>query len=187
MRIVVDRFTRREYDLLPEGFPAQLIAGQLVRDAAPTYGHQRIEMQVLDLLRGITGVHRAVAAPTDVGIDDWNVFQPDVVVLREIPEDDVRDVGIPLLAVEVLSPTTARRDRGTKRRRMIDAGVAEVWIVDPVERVVEVHDAGGVRSARGEDVLRSNALPGFEVVPARLFERPRRLDGGGPISAPRSP
>jgi Uma2 family endonuclease len=172
VNVVDTRFTRRDYDLLPEGFPAQLVAGELVKQPAPTYGHQQLALTMLRGLAEIVGWRRVSIAPTDVGIDEWNVFQPDVVALRKPPDDHVRDVGIPLLAVEVLSPSTARRDRLTKRRRMIEAGVAEVWLVDPDAGSVEVHDASGARVARGEEVLRSRAVRGFEVVPARLFGPP---------------
>ena len=40
------------------------------------------------------------------------------------------DYGIPLLIVEVISPSTARNDRGRKRRRYQRSGVAQYWIVD---------------------------------------------------------
>jgi Uma2 family endonuclease len=112
---------------------------------------------------------RASFSPVDVPIDDWNVFQPDVVVLREALPDDATDVGIPLLAVEVLSPSTERRDRGVKRRRLLRAGVAEVWIVDPVARTVEVHDADGCRTASGQERVASNAVSGFDLSPADLW------------------
>jgi len=109
-----------------------------------------------------------------VGIDEWNVYQPDVLVLRTPPSFEVHDVGIPLLAIEVLSPSTARRDRGVKRRRLLAAGVEEVWIVDPVAKTVEVFDRAGSRSATGNESLYSSAVPGFVVVPSRLFAPPQR-------------
>jgi Uma2 family endonuclease len=178
MKIVDERFTRRDFDLLPEGFPAQLVDGMLVKEAPPTYGHGRFAARIHSMLVARVGPDRAPASPVGVLIDEWNVFLPDVVVLGPLPPDDARYVGIPLLVVEVLSPSTARRDRRTKRRRLIEAGVAEVWLVDPGTRTVEMHDASGARVARGEEVLRSAAVPGFEVSPARLFDAPR--DGPTP-------
>lgn len=48
------------------------------------------------------------------------------------------NTGAPLLLViEVLSPSTARTDRTTKRRRYQRAGIPEYWIVDPDSRTVE--------------------------------------------------
>jgi Uma2 family endonuclease len=166
-------FTRADYELLPEGFPAQLIDGWLVKDACPTYGHQSVASWFNVRLAERVGFARVLPAPIDVGIDDHNVFQPDVVVLRDVPRDDVHDVGIPLIAVEVLSPSTAERDRETKCPRLLAAGVAEVWIVDPMAKTIERHDGGGVAVASGDDVLRSAAVPGFAAGPAEVFARPR--------------
>jgi Uma2 family endonuclease len=162
-------FTRADWDRLPEGFPAQLIHGWLVRDPAPTYGHQCFQMRLVSSLLALVGDGRLVVAPSDVGIDDYNVFQPDILVLKKPPRLTDRDVGIPLVAIEVLSPSTAKRDRGVKRRRLIAAGAAEVWIVDPEMRTVERYDAAGCAVASGEESLASNAVEGFSVTPARLF------------------
>jgi Uma2 family endonuclease len=162
-------FTRADYDKLPEGFPAQLIEGSLVKEPAPTDHHQRIETRILAHLAALVGPDRAIPSPTDVGIDDHNVYQPDIVVLRDIPPDHARDVGIPLLAVEVLSPSTRKRDREVKTRHLIRAGVEEVWLVDPEAAALEVHRADGPEAARGDTPLVSRALPGFSLTPATLF------------------
>ncbi len=173
-RIVPVQFTRADWDRLPEGFPAQLVGGMLVKEASPNYGHVRVESRILAMLSTLLSRDRVLPAPADVAIDEYNVFQPDVVVVREIPSDDAHDVGIPLLVVEVVSPSTARRDRGVKRRRLLAAGVEEVWIVDREAGTVEVYDASGCRVATGEEAIASHAVPGFEVVPSRLFAPPER-------------
>ena len=169
IRLVNGLFTRADWDRLPEGFPAQLIEGELVKERAPSYGHQVYAMRVAAVLQRIVGLERAILAPLDVGLDDFNVFQPDVVVLRERPPLDARDVGIPLLVVEVLSASTAERDRGVKRRRLLAAGVEEVWLVDPASRSIECHDAAGRRAAAGALSLASRALDGFALVPDEVF------------------
>ena len=163
------RFTRAEYDRLPEGFPAQLIGGCLVKDPPRTYGQAVLKSQLFSDLAGRFKAGFVVPGPICVGIDVFNAYHPDVVVLRSCPSLDAHDVGIPLLAVEILAPETERFDRGIKRRKLIAAGVAEVWIVDPVAKTVEVHTNAGRRVAAGDDVLRSDAVPGFEVVPKALF------------------
>ena len=173
MRPVATLFTRADYDRLPEGFPAQLIHGWLVRDPAPTYGHQSLQMELVALLLPLVGRGRLVVAPSDVGIDDYNVFQPDFLVLRSPPKRTARDVGIPLVAIEILSPSTAKRDRGVKRRGLLAAGAAEVWIVDPDTETVERYDAGGCFKAKGTEAVASNAVAGFSVVPGQLFAGPQ--------------
>ncbi len=169
MNTMKAQFTRSDYDRLPEGFPAQLVEGLLVKEPAPTYGHMCFQSRLLARLTALVGPERALPAPSDVGIDEFNVYQPDLLVLRTPPSFEVRDVGIPMLAVEILSPSTARRDRMVKRRRLLAAGVEEVWIVDPAAKSVEVYDASGVRVATGSETIASRALPGFTVVPAELF------------------
>jgi Uma2 family endonuclease len=166
------RFTRADYDRLPEGYPAELVSGALLKEPAPTAGHQVLVTRLLVRLAAIAGTDRVLAAPADVVVDEFNVFQPDLVVLGAPPDADARDVGIPRVAVEVLSPSTAHRDAGVKRRRLLRAGVAEVWLVDPAAGTVVVWDARGSRAASGAERIASAALPGFEVVPGALFAPP---------------
>jgi Uma2 family endonuclease len=165
-------FTRRDYDLLPEGFPAQLVRGQLVREPPASYDHQQLAQALLRRLAALVGWRRTVMSPIGVGVDEHNFFEPDVVVLRTIPPGHARDVGIPLLAIEVLSPSTARRDRRHKAPALVAAGCAEVWLVDPATRTVEVHDASGIRTASGDQRLTSNAVPLFDLTPSSLFAPP---------------
>jgi Uma2 family endonuclease len=66
--------------------------------------------------------------------------QPDLFVIRRDPSRPIAswsDVGVPVLAAEILSPGTASRDRGKKRRIYQQAGVAEYWIVDADARLIE--------------------------------------------------
>jgi Uma2 family endonuclease len=165
------RFTRADYERLPEGFPAQLVDGWLVKEPSPTYGHQWVVGRVYRALAALVG-DRAIVSPIDVGVDDENVYQPDVVVVPEVPSGHVRDVGIPVVAFEVLSPSTARRDR-RKLARLLAAGVREVWLIDLDAGVVERHDREGVRRATGDDALASDAVPGFAVTPSVLFSTRR--------------
>src|SRR5262245_5840405 len=81
---VATLFTRADYERLPEGFPAQLIEGELVRDPSPSYGHQRIATEFFRRFLDLVGSRRVPLTPMDVGLDDHNGFQPDVVV-RAVP------------------------------------------------------------------------------------------------------
>jgi Uma2 family endonuclease len=165
-------FTRADYDLLPEGFPAQLVQGSLVKEPAPTYEHQRLVGRLRDVLVPIVGPDLVVVAPADVVLDERNVFQPDVVVLHRMPPPESRNVGIPRIAFEVLSPTSAERDRDVKRRALLAAGVEEVWLLDPRDRSIEVWSRDGMRRSAGPTPAISTALPALRAVPARLFASP---------------
>jgi len=169
-------YTRDQYDLLPVGFPAQLVEGHLVREPAPTFGHQRLALTIAGQLKRLVGPHRLAIAPVDVAVDEWNVYQPDVVVFREPVADDASgvDAGVPLLVVEILSPSTADRDRRVKRTRLLDIGVEEVWLVDSPSRTIEVYDLRRYRDlprrATGAQSIGSDAVAGFELVPGVIFE-----------------
>ena len=162
-------FTRRDYSLLPEGFPAQLIHGQLVKDPSPTYGHQRLAGRLRDALVRHVEPDLVVMAPADVVIDEVNVLQPDVVVLRTSPPLEQSDVGIPRVALEVLSQSTAARDRDVKRVLFLRAGVEEVWLLDPVSEAIEIWWPDAMQRYTGSDAAVSRALSGFQLIPARLF------------------
>lgn len=165
-------FTRTDWDRLPEGFPAQLVDGWLLKEPGAPYGHQCLAGMILASAQAVAGMRRALPAPFDVWIDDLNVFQPDVVVLRECLPLDAKGVQAPLLVVEVLSPSTARRDRDVKRVRLLEAGTDEVWLVDPEARAVEIHTPAGSRVVKGDECATSRALPGFTLVPSALFAAP---------------
>ncbi len=162
-------FTRADYDLLPEGYPVQLIEGCLIREPAPTYGHQRTLSLLYSALVRLLDPGLVLPAPADVVLGEHDVYQPDIVVLEKAPPRTEHNVGIPLLAIEVLSPSTSRRDREVKTGHLLAAGVAEVWLIDPEQEVVEVHTTSGVREARGAASIASQVVPGFVVVPDDLL------------------
>ena len=166
MSIQTEKFTRKDYMALPEGFPAQLIRGQLVKEPAPTPWHQVLVRRVSDMLENLAGPDRILFSPIDLFVDDENVLQPDVVLLpagtRVTP--DLKRIPVPDLVVEVLSPSTRIRDRQVKTVIYLKAGVAEIWLVDPESREVELMTAVGQ-----VDPAESTVLPGFLRDPASLF------------------
>lgn len=80
-----------------------------------------------------------LALPGDIVLSARTVVEPDLCVIPRPPTAQVhwRDVGRPLLVIEILSPSTAVRDRGVKRRLYQEAGIPEYWIVDLDARLVE--------------------------------------------------
>ena len=74
-----------------------------------------------------------LASPADIVLGPRTLVQPDLFVIHKDPARTIKhwsDVGVPVLAIEFLSPGTAARDRGAKRRIYQRAAVAEYWIVD---------------------------------------------------------
>jgi Uma2 family endonuclease len=120
----------------------------VITDMAPIPQHQAIvrEILVLFTLRARLTGGRAYAAPVDVYLDEYNVYQPDVLYLTADSAcvvGEKRLVGAPDLVVEVLSTSTARLDRQVKFNAYEAHGVAEYWLVDPLYQVVEVWCQGG--------------------------------------------
>ena len=82
---------------------------------------------------------------------------------------------IPALVIEILSPSTARRDRGEKKKIYERNGVEEYWIVSPESRHVLVYRlerggySKGLHVARGS--VESSVLVGFEISLADIFAK----------------
>ncbi len=157
-------FTRADYFQLPEGFPAELVEGQLVREPAPFYRHQRVSMRLTEILLTAVGGERVVCSPIDVVLDDLNVLQPDVAVYTEPLAAEIDLVPVPALVIEVLSPSTARRDRDQKAALYLRHGVAEVWLVHPFDGTVEVATPDGRRLYASEQRVTSVSIAGLAVV-----------------------
>jgi len=104
-----------------------------------------------------------VPAPIDIALDEFNVVQPDVAVWATPPARDVRWAPIPTIVVEVLSPSTAARDRKQKTRLYVAAGVAEVWLVDPDSGVIEICTSRGSQRHAPHDVATSETLVEFSI------------------------
>lgn len=123
----------RERDLDPR-LRWELLEGELVMTPAPRFVHQdmlgRLYVRVLDAAPSPLVV---ALAPLDVRLSDRTVLQPDLVVARREQAGDHGIEGVPLLVVEVLSPSTRRRDLVDKRRILERAGCAHYWVLDPDE------------------------------------------------------
>jgi Uma2 family endonuclease len=160
------RFTQADYMRLPEGFPAQLIEGELVREPAPSCDHQRTVAKLHLALCPLVGDdRRVVLSPIDVFVDRYNVLQPDVLVLKAPLDRSAPRVGIPVIVFEILSPSTSFRDRRQKRRIYLDAGVHEVWVVDPQDSSITIYSRGGSREFGLDETATSVALPGVSLTP----------------------
>ena len=126
-----------------DGNRYEVVDGELLVTPAPSRTHQRAAFELaklLDRFVGEVGLGEVLLSPADIELDPHGLVQPDVFVQGLVDGRRPREwnVGAPLLlAVEVLSPRTAKADRTTKRRRCQRAGVPEYWIVDLDARIVE--------------------------------------------------
>ena len=117
----------------------ELIDGELILVASPNEKHQwtskklLLRMQLAEDMR----LGRLYYAPFDVVLTEHDVVQPDLLFISRERADIITAAnvqGAPDLVVEILSPSTARRDWTQKRELYARHGVKEMWLVDPEER-----------------------------------------------------
>lgn len=173
------RATREDYERLPEHVKAELIDGEIVVTPAPSDWHETLVMGLIFGLHdhlGAQGPNRVRGSRTEVSAREQGeekILQPDAVVFPEGTRPTGRDwkAPIPVWVAEVLSPSTAKRDRGVKIRLYAAAGVREAWLVDPDTETIEVFDLAAKDQrvfANGERAA-SKAIPSFGVDVAALF------------------
>ncbi len=140
----VTRWTAEMVRALPDdGKRYEVVDGHLLVTPSPSYPHQRAALELAVLLREYVRAPRlgeVLLSPADIELDPESMVQPDVFVQGLVEGRLARgwNSGASLLlVVEVLSPSTARADRTTKRRRFQRAGVPEYWIVDADARTIE--------------------------------------------------
>jgi Uma2 family endonuclease len=163
------RFTRSDYDALPEDLRVELIDGELLKMAPPTIRHQKILLRIAKALSDRLGLDRVFVHPVDVPVDRFNALEPDVVVVPEdaIPKDTDKGIRAPMVVVEILSPSTASRDRDVKAGLYFLAGAREVWLVDGDANSVEVRIPQG--ASTHTETLESDALAGFRLALKDVF------------------
>jgi Uma2 family endonuclease len=143
------RWTREDVQNLDADFRAwpryELIDGELLVTPSPGDPHQLAIGQIYLLVAPYVEEQRlgvCLFSPSDAELQEDTIVQPDLYVEPIVPEEDERDIASTraitlLLAVEVISPSSARTDRITKRDFYMESGVAEYWIVDVDAKVVE--------------------------------------------------
>jgi Uma2 family endonuclease len=165
-----------------DGNKYELIEGEIYMSAAPSLTHQITLGNLLGALGSyLTNKPVGIVIPgPGVIFDDFDSLIPDIVFFTnerraEIASGD-RLNGAPDLVVEIISPgkENERRDRVLKRRVYDRFGVKEYWLVDLLNRSVEVCTLGekGLELAAtfaGEDKMTSWVLPGFHMKLTDLF------------------
>jgi len=140
-------YTVKDYWALPKERRAELIDGVFYDLATPKGAHQAVALFIAYSLMSFTLKNgrpcRVEIAPRSVRLDmdDKTMVEPDVMVVCDPGKDHNYYVdGAPDLVIEVLSPSTAKKDLMLKPRKYAKAGVREYWIVDPEGLQVMVLD-----------------------------------------------
>lgn len=169
-------WTVSDYMSLDDDDRYEIIEGELYMVPAPNDAHQRIVTRLgtfIDMHVIENDLGECRHAPFDVVLSEDTVVQPDFVFVSKerVPEalDEQGATSAPDLAVEVVSPSSARRDRIEKRQVYAEFGVRWFAVGDPEERLVEtfrlnddgeyVYDGG----AGGDEVLTLGVFPELEI------------------------
>ncbi len=160
-----------------DGKRYETVHGELLVTPAPRPAHQQVVTRLISALErylGDGGVGFVVGSPADISWGSGILVQPDVFVadLDEWRTGEWKNIQTLLLAIEVLSPSTTRYDRFTKRHLYQEVGVPVYWIVDTDQQLVEVwtpHDTFPTVERRVVTWSPAGAAKPFTLELAELF------------------
>lgn len=139
-------YTIDDYRALPDEQRVELIDGYFYDMASPTFLHQRIRGEVYRqisnfiLERGGSCIPLISPIDTQLDCDEKTMVQPDVAILCQ--DDKVKRWGVygaPDFVLEVISPSTRKKDYTKKLFKYMAAGVREYWILDPYQQKLIVY------------------------------------------------
>ena len=125
------------YEMEPE---EEIIGGEVVMMASPTMNHIFIAGNIYRIFGDYLDGKKCAPVPdgATLFLTNGEKYKPDMMVVCDPDKVSKKGVyGTPDLVVEVLSPSTARNDKGQKKKAYERCGVREYWIVDPVSGAVE--------------------------------------------------
>jgi Uma2 family endonuclease len=168
--------TQADLEALPDdGHRYELVHGTLIVTPSPVTRHQQIVLEIAVALRAVCPAELSVfVAPLDVLLAVDTVLQPDVLVARRSDLTEINLPTAPILAIEVLSPSTRHIDLGLKRAVYEEAGCPSYWVVDPDDPTLtawELQDGRYVEVARvsGDEAFEATHPFPVEIVPSDLL------------------
>jgi Uma2 family endonuclease len=178
-RITFEDFQKLQ-EAAPEAVSYELDEGEPVLTPSPTPYHNIVRYRLRSALTDFVQTNRlgVVIDETDFRLSTITVRKPDVAF---IPQSQVKDIDFrrspiavaPRLAVEVISPGNLAQDTMKKVRQYLGAGSQAVWLVYPDLRLVQIHDASGIRDlTESESIQEERLFPGlkFHLSLSALFD-----------------
>lgn len=166
-------YTIEDVESLPEGILAELIDGQIYYMACPTVTHQEIigelHLTIANYIRAHNGFCRVYLSPLAVYLrNDQDYLIPDLTVICDRDKiDDKGCHGAPDWVIEVVSPSSRKRDANIKLFKYRNEGVREYWLIYPDKRIVMtyVFDQGAEDMAiySFEDDISSTLYPDLKI------------------------
>ena len=172
--------TYDDYLMTPDDERWELLRGELIMVPGPNTAHQRITLNLVRFLSAFVeenALGEVFISPYDVVLSRNNVLQPDLLFVSREQQSIITAAniqGAPALVVEVISPSTASKDRELKRAIYAENGVGEYWLVDPDSRTISVmslhdNDFREVGTYGTGEVLSSPTLEGIVLDLTRIF------------------
>lgn len=159
-----------------DGHRYELIDGVLVVSPSPSMPHQSMLLELAFRLKvGCPPELKVFVAPLDVTYADDTVLQPDLLVVDRPVTGQLKLETGPVLAVELLSPSTRHLDLAFKRARYEAAGCPSYWVVDPLQPSIvcwELRDGVYQETARATGEQRVELTRPFSITfaPADLVD-----------------
>ncbi len=158
----------------------EIIDGELIMAAAPITKHQTVSKKVQNILYKLEekGIGTVFNAPLDVVLAENQVVQPDIIFILPENKKIIQEKGVfgpPDVVIEILSPSSAQRDRDKKYHLYERFTVKEYWIIDPLWHTVEIfileNNIYQLHSfVEGDGVARSKIIKGFEIDIQEIIE-----------------
>ena len=182
------QYTYQDYLKMPDepGFKLEILDGYLVKEPAPNIVHQSIIGKLYLVFHGYFEKYDpegyVFLSPLDVTLRDISVVQPDLIYIaggkNEFIEKNRID-GPPTLAVEVISPSSRRKDRMQKLQIYQREGVEHYFIIDPEDETLECYQLKDgiyslVASGFDDDVVSHPVYVGLDISLSPLWEKPYR-------------
>lgn len=133
-----------EYYKIKDNKQYEIVRGELIMVPAPNLDHQEIsreiEFKIYNHINSL-GLGKIFDAPIDMILDDKIILQPDLVF---VSKDNFKILkkrgifGVPQLTIEIISKSSVKMDRHEKYKIYESYGVEEYWIVDPLNKTIEV-------------------------------------------------
>lgn len=176
------KWTYNDYLEIDDDKRYELLNGDLVMAPAPESFHQICSINLAFAMLSNVREHElgtVLTAPIDVLLDNHNLVQPDILFIAKERKSIIQRrgiFGVPDLIVEILSPSSLRYDRHTKKNIYERFDLREYWIVDPGNRAVEVfllegetYTLAAVATESGS--LTSSVIEGLVIDLADIFDR----------------
>lgn len=174
------RLTYEDYANTPDDERYELIGGELIMVPGPNMPHQGNQSKLgwrMAAFAERRSLGTVFFSDTDVVLSDTEVVKPDLLFISKEREDIIayeNIQGAPDLVVEILSPSTSRRDWNEKRELYAKRGVKEYLVMDPSNKIVwrlELKDGSlEIEETYYEgDTIESSVLKGFAVAVNDIF------------------